>query len=158
MKYRAWLVLLACACGRTGVVDDAEHDESLPDSSCEALLAREPDTELLKRWNAAVDQAQPLTRDFRWVDVANFPHPTFRRGDATAYREFSTALVTFWRAADTLEFVRCNALFDKAYLAGPQSARRSVNLRALTLELTTFGLVPAERQLELREICTRIGC
>lgn len=158
------LLLVLTSCGRTEPVEGLAGAggggvDALPPGCVPAASPAAADTELRTRWNAAVDADRSLTRDFHWTNPDDFPHPSFRKGDATAYAEFSTVLVRFWRTADTLDFARCNQLLDKEYLSGPKVAvQKRFRLRQLTSDLSTFRLVPAAQQQELQALCATIGC
>jgi hypothetical protein len=117
------------------------------------------DTELLRRWNGAVDLGPAATHDFHWRDVNDFPHPTYKGGSALAYAEFVDILVRFWADGSTVDFVRCNALFDRAYKSGPPVAtQKTVQLRPLTSQLSTDPFVDATRRASLVQACGTIGC
>jgi hypothetical protein len=122
------------------------------------MRVAEADAELMRRWNVAVD-AGTQTLDFHWRDVADFPHPTFRRGTPLAYNEFSDVLTRFWGEPSTVAWAGCYDLFGRAYTSGPPVAvQKTVQLRPLTLELSTFSLVDAQHQAALVHACTVIGC
>ncbi|MFO0600207.1 MAG: hypothetical protein U0228_33165 [Myxococcaceae bacterium] len=153
-------VLVVSACGRTALVEvSSDGGTSTGGAVCDALIVSDPDTELRERWNRAVDSVQPLTRNFTWSKPNDFPLPTWRGGDTTAYAEFSAALVAFWRAGNNVDFVRCNELFEKSYLSGPAvQTQKSVQLRPLTKQMSVDSLVPTSRQGDLQAICLTISC
>ena len=151
------LVVLA-GCGRTGLVGDDGGVDGGADPSCVAMSASEADAELMRRWNVAVD-AGTQTLDFHWRSVTDFPHPTFRGGSTLAYGEFSDVLVRFWADSTTVKFAGCFDLFDRAYKSGPTVAvQKTVQLRPLTLQLSTYSQVDAPRRAALVQACSAIGC
>ena len=164
MRLRSSVVILLvlAGCGRTDLLADGgvggvgEIDAGHP--GCAAMGAAEADAELMRRWNVAVD-ASTQTLDFHWRDVADFPHPTFRRGTALAYNEFSDVLTRFWGDASTVAWAGCYDLFERPYKSGPTVAvQKTVRLRPLTLELSTSSLVDAQHQAALVHACMVIGC
>lgn len=153
------MLMMWVGCGRTALVSGLDRASVVDGGSCGALGTGEADAELMRRWNLAVDGLPALTRDFHWRDVSDFPHPTYRRGDAVAYAEFVDVLARFWGDASTVDFVTCNALFDRGYKSGPAVAtQKTVQLRPLTLELSTYSLVDVTRQAALVQACLVIDC
>ncbi len=153
-----FVVLSLLACGRSELLGDADGSsgaEREPPSRGSATgLCAAADEELLRRWNLAVDSVGPLERDFHWVSVNQFPHPTWRRGDAIAYDAFADVLVAFWGEPSNVEFAASCQLFDNSYPSGPPVARQCyAQLRPLTRQLSTFRLVSVDRQQALERAC-----
>lgn len=163
MKLRTPLVMLVLlvGCGRTDLVGDDGGVDGGADAGhpgCVAMAAAEADAELMRRWNVAVD-AGTQTLDFHWRNVSDFPHPTFRGGSTLAYDEFVDVLVRFWGDSTNVKFAGCYDLFDRAYNSGPAVAvQTTVQLRPLTLQLSTYSQVDAPRRAALVQACTAIGC
>jgi hypothetical protein len=158
-----FVVLTVLACGRTDLLVDPEapgetdaQGEAPSKESANGPCAG-ADEELLRRWNLAVDSVGPLERDFHWVSVNQFPHPTWRLGDAIAYDAFADVLVAFWGEPSNVDFVSSCQLFDTSYASGPTVARHCfAQLRPLTRQLGTFRLVSVDRQQALERACTVI--
>jgi hypothetical protein len=160
LRTSAVTLALLAGCGRTELVEDAGVDGGVDAGhpGCAAMGVSEADAELMRRWNLAVD-AGTQTLDFHWRIVTDFPHPTFRTGSPLAYDEFSDVLVRFWADSTTVKFAGCYDLFDRAYKSGPTVAvQKTVKLRPLTLELSTFSYIDAARRDALVHACMVIGC
>ena len=156
------VVLSLFACGRSELLTDAAEaadvDRALGVSNgTTAGPCAGADDELLRRWNVAVDAVGPMERDFHWVSVEQFPHPTWRFGDAIAYDGFVDVLLAFWGEPSNVEFAATCQLFDRSYASGPPVQRQCyAQLRPLTRELSTFSLVSTSRQQALERACTVI--
>lgn len=153
--------VLLVGCGRTELMVDAGavDIDAQPPQSCGLDPTVNVDTEVLRRWNLAVDQISDQTPDFHWRMLNDFPHPTYRGGTAQAYRVFVEALLQFWSTPETLAFMRCARRMDQPYNSGPPVAQQKVvRLRPLTLELSNFSLVQADQREALAKLCVEIGC
>jgi outer membrane murein-binding lipoprotein Lpp len=91
-------------------------------AKAEAIAAKERmaklQTEMMNRWNAVAGGMNfPIGNfgngniNFRWSQVGNFPHPTFKGGSAEAYGAFAQVLVAFLKAGDNFNFLAENHLF-----------------------------------------------
>lgn len=154
------VVLSLCACGRSELLvdpaDAPDADRALGGAPASGACAG-ADDELLRRWNVAVDSVAPMERDFHWVSVGQFPHPTWRFGDDIAYDGFVDVLLAFWGEPSNVEFAATCQLFDKSYASGPPVQRQCyAQLRPLTRALSTFWLVSPDRQQALESACTVI--
>ena len=65
----------------------------------------------------------------------------------------------FWADETTVKFAGCHDLFNREYKSGPAVAvQKTVRLRPLTLEMSTFSLIDAPRRAALVRACMVIGC
>lgn len=148
---------LTSACGRTtvyGLVNAAVDGGP-------GVTAAEIDAELLERWNQAEQDVLAkypgATWYCGWSAVDQFPHPTYRGGNAEAYSSCAEVFVEFIKSPGTLAFLKEHQLLKRPFKGFPTSTM-PMTLCELAKELDGSQFVDARRQAMIRAVRPDLGC
>jgi len=136
--------------------------------SSSSTVSAEFQAGLMSRWNAVakgIKTSQGL--DFDWKTFDQFPHPTFKGGDADAYERFAEILVAFYEAGDNFDYLAKNHLLDATlrYVAPPSQISSpsgrpmmEMSFKEVTGDLARNSPLPiaADTLAKLREFDARI--
>jgi hypothetical protein len=114
--------------------------------------------DLMSRWNLAVDSSQE-TIDFRWRELDEFPHPTFKGGTAQAYGQFASILLAFLQS--NFDFLAQNHLFTMGLRDNTTSGQGDVvtsfeQLADSFSSSTAFGDITPDVHAGLLQVAQRI--
>jgi hypothetical protein len=123
--------------------------------------------ETINRWNiAAVGVSIPGpvdgTVDFLWPSENEFPHPTFKGGNARAYEAFSKIFVKFFDTADNMAYLKENRLLDKLlkYISPNGRVRIDTSFREIAADFSNGRysfMISAATRIELARISAEMS-